>query len=174
MVALHAAACLERCVLLGCSYRSEVPVTSTAGMTHKRSDRAAPTSLGQCFSATRVGSQALAGRSLRTTSSCPAAATLGKTWSANIGFTAAPGTSLANIFPALALDPAKGNLYAVWSDGRKVEFSGSTDQGALVKAPDCEQSSSQYGCIAMGGCLQRNRRCGLLRHECEFGSRPQR
>lgn len=54
---------------------------------------------------------------------------LGKTWTSNIAFTAPAGTSLANIFPALALDPTNGNLYAVWSDGRAVSFSSSSDQG---------------------------------------------
>jgi hypothetical protein len=54
---------------------------------------------------------------------------LGKTWTSNIAFTAPAGTSLANIFPALAVDPTNGNLYAVWSDGRAVSFSSSSDQG---------------------------------------------
>jgi hypothetical protein len=53
----------------------------------------------------------------------------GKSWTANVVFTAAPGTSLANIFPAMAVDPVNGNLYAVWSDGQTVSFSSSTDQG---------------------------------------------
>jgi hypothetical protein len=54
---------------------------------------------------------------------------MGKTWTAQVAFTAAPGTSLANIFPALAVDPTNGHLYAVWSDGHTVSFSTSTDQG---------------------------------------------
>lgn len=54
---------------------------------------------------------------------------MGETWTANVAFTAAPGTSLANIFPALAVDPTNGNLYAVWSDGQTVSFASSTDQG---------------------------------------------
>jgi hypothetical protein len=53
----------------------------------------------------------------------------GKTWTANIAFTAAPGTSLGNVFPALAVDPTNGKLYAVWSDGHTVRFSSSGDQG---------------------------------------------
>jgi len=53
----------------------------------------------------------------------------GKTWTANTAFTAAPGTSLANIFPALAVDPTNGKLYAVWSDGHTVRFTSSGDQG---------------------------------------------
>ncbi len=55
---------------------------------------------------------------------------MGKTWTANVVFTAAPGTSLANVFPALAVDPTNGNLYAVWSDAHHVFFSASTNQGS--------------------------------------------
>lgn len=62
-------------------------------------------------------------------------ADMGKTWSANIAFTAAPGTSLSNIFPALAVDPVNGNLYAVWSDGHSVALASSSDQGATWSAP---------------------------------------
>jgi hypothetical protein len=54
---------------------------------------------------------------------------MGKTWTANVAFTAPAGTNLGNIFPALAVDPTNGNLYAVWSDGHKVGFSSSSDQG---------------------------------------------
>lgn len=55
---------------------------------------------------------------------------MGETWTANVAFTAAPGTSLANFFPALTVDPTNGNLYAAWSDGQNVYFKGSTDQGS--------------------------------------------
>ena len=54
---------------------------------------------------------------------------MGKTWTANVAFTAPAGTSLANVFPAMAVDPANGNLYAVWSDAHNVSFSSSSDQG---------------------------------------------
>jgi hypothetical protein len=54
---------------------------------------------------------------------------MGKTWTANVAFTAPAGTDLAHVFPALAVDADNGNLYAVWSDGRTVSFSSSTDQG---------------------------------------------
>jgi len=54
---------------------------------------------------------------------------MGKTWTANVAFTAPAGTSLGNIFPALAVDPTNGNLYAVWSDGHTVGLSSSSDQG---------------------------------------------
>jgi hypothetical protein len=53
----------------------------------------------------------------------------GKTWMANLVFQAPAGTSLAHIFPALAVDPANGNLYATWSNGQNVSFSMSSDHG---------------------------------------------
>jgi hypothetical protein len=53
----------------------------------------------------------------------------GRTWTANHVFTAPAGTSLSNIFPALAVDPTNGNLYATWSGGNNVSFSMSSDQG---------------------------------------------
>jgi hypothetical protein len=54
----------------------------------------------------------------------------GKSWTANLVYTAPRGSVLANLFPALAVDPTNGNLYATWSDGKTVWFSYSTDQGA--------------------------------------------
>ncbi len=59
----------------------------------------------------------------------------GKSWSAKLAFTAAPGTSLGNIFPALAVDPTNGKLYAVWSDGHTVRLTSSGDQGTTWSAP---------------------------------------
>jgi hypothetical protein len=55
---------------------------------------------------------------------------LGKTWTANLVFQAPAGTSLAQIFPTLAVDPTNGKLSAAWSDGHSVSFSTSSDQGA--------------------------------------------
>lgn len=60
---------------------------------------------------------------------------MGKSWTATIAFTAPPGTSLGNIFPALAVDPVDGTLYAVWSDGQSVALSRSSDQGEHWSAP---------------------------------------
>ena len=60
---------------------------------------------------------------------------MGKSWAANVAFAAAPGTSLGNVFPAMAVDPTNGNLYAVWSDGTTVSFASSTDQGSHWSAP---------------------------------------
>jgi hypothetical protein len=54
---------------------------------------------------------------------------LGKTWTANLVFQAPAGTSLAQIFPTLAVDPTNGKLSAAWSDGHSVSFSMSSDQG---------------------------------------------
>ena len=55
---------------------------------------------------------------------------MGQTWTANVAFTAPAGTSLGNIFPALAVDPTNGALSAVWSDGNTVSYATSTDQGS--------------------------------------------
>jgi hypothetical protein len=59
----------------------------------------------------------------------------GRTWTANVAFTAPPGRSLAFIFPALAVDPVNGNLYAVWSDGHTVSVASSTDEGTSWTSP---------------------------------------
>jgi hypothetical protein len=59
----------------------------------------------------------------------------GRTWTANVAFTAPPGTSLAFIFPALAVDPVNGNVYAAWSDGHTVSVASSTDQGTTWTSP---------------------------------------
>ena len=59
----------------------------------------------------------------------------GKSWTANVAFTAPPATSLANIFPALAVDPVNGTLYVVWSGGHAIALSSSSDQGAHWSAP---------------------------------------
>jgi hypothetical protein len=53
----------------------------------------------------------------------------GQSWTANVAFSAPAGTSLSAIFPALAVDPTNGTLYAVWSDGHTVSLASSTDQG---------------------------------------------
>jgi hypothetical protein len=54
---------------------------------------------------------------------------MGETWTANVVFADPPGIRLGNLFPALAVDPVTGNLYAVWSDGHTIGFASSTDQG---------------------------------------------
>jgi hypothetical protein len=54
----------------------------------------------------------------------------GKKWTASLVYQAAPGTSFANVFPSLAVDPTSGALDAAWSDGRTVQFSTSSDRGS--------------------------------------------
>src|SRR2546427_5565821 len=46
---------------------------------------------------------------------------LGRSWTANKVFSAPLFTALNNVFPSLAVDPANGTLYAVWSDARSEE-----------------------------------------------------
>jgi hypothetical protein len=53
----------------------------------------------------------------------------GKSWTAALVYAAAPGSSFANVFPALAVDPTNGKLYAAFSDEHNLFFSTSNDQG---------------------------------------------
>ncbi len=53
----------------------------------------------------------------------------GKSWTASLVYAKAPGSSFVNIFPALAVDPTNGKLYAAFSDGEQLYFSSSSDQG---------------------------------------------
>ncbi len=53
----------------------------------------------------------------------------GVTWTATVVFHAPLFTNFSNVFPALAVDPTNGDLYATWSDAHHVFFSRSTDQG---------------------------------------------
>jgi hypothetical protein len=53
----------------------------------------------------------------------------GVTWSARLVYSAPLNTALNNVFPALAVNPANGALYAAWSDAHTVFFSHSTDHG---------------------------------------------
>src|SRR5437879_5899249 len=55
---------------------------------------------------------------------------VGRSWTANKVFSAPLFTALNNVFPSLAVDPADGTLYAVWSDAHTVSLSRSGDQGA--------------------------------------------
>jgi hypothetical protein len=54
----------------------------------------------------------------------------GQTWTANHVYRAPLFTALNNVFPALAVDPTNGKLYAVWSDAHSIFFSASSDQGS--------------------------------------------
>ncbi len=53
----------------------------------------------------------------------------GMSWQATLVYTAPLFTALNNVFPALAVDPTNGTLYATWSDAHLVYFSSSSDQG---------------------------------------------
>ncbi|HYZ88975.1 MAG TPA: sialidase family protein [Myxococcales bacterium] len=59
----------------------------------------------------------------------------GQTWTATTVFTAPVGAALDNVFPALAVDPSNGALYAAWSDAHSVSVSQSVDHGATWSAP---------------------------------------
>ncbi len=59
---------------------------------------------------------------------------LGKSWTASLVFHAPLFTDLSNVFPSLAVDPANGKLYALWSDAHNVYFSTSSDQGTTWSA----------------------------------------
>ena len=58
----------------------------------------------------------------------------GQTWSAALVFHAPLNTALNNVFPALAVDPFNGDLYATWSDAHTVSVSKSTDHGQTWSA----------------------------------------
>ncbi len=58
----------------------------------------------------------------------------GLTWSSSLVFHAPLNTALNNVFPALAVDPSNGNLYASWSDAHTVWASSSTEHGATWSA----------------------------------------
>ena len=54
----------------------------------------------------------------------------GQTWTPTLVAHRPLFTDLSNVFPSLAVDPANGDLAAVWSDGHQVFFAASTDQGS--------------------------------------------
>ena len=58
----------------------------------------------------------------------------GGTWILKLVFQAATGTSLANVFPNVAVDKAS-NLYVAYSDGTNVHLTASTDGGATWNVP---------------------------------------
>jgi hypothetical protein len=60
---------------------------------------------------------------------------LGKTWASVLVFHAPLFTALNNSFPALAVDPTNGHLYATWSDNKTVSFSASSDEGSTWSTP---------------------------------------
>ncbi len=59
-----------------------------------------------------------------------ASSDLGKSWTPHLVFSGTVNVALNNVFPALAVDPTTGTLYASWSDAHSIFFSASTDKGA--------------------------------------------
>src|SRR5881409_2191604 len=66
----------------------------------------------------------------------------GATWTPTLVFHAPLFTALNNIFPALAVDPANGNLFAAWSDAHTVWLSMSSDHGSSWSDPVAVNSGS--------------------------------
>ena len=60
---------------------------------------------------------------------------MGRTWTATLVFHAPLNTALNNVFPALAVDPSNGHLFATWSDAHGVWVSMSSDEGSTWSAP---------------------------------------
>ena len=60
---------------------------------------------------------------------------MGKTWTPHLVFSGPINVALNNVFPALAVDPLSGTLYAGWSDAHHVFISKSTDQGNTWTSP---------------------------------------
>jgi hypothetical protein len=59
----------------------------------------------------------------------------GQTWTASLVFSAPLNTALNNVFPAIAVDPGNGDVYATWSDAHTVSVAKSTDHGQNWSAP---------------------------------------
>jgi hypothetical protein len=59
----------------------------------------------------------------------------GLTWTPHLVFSGTVNVGLNNVFPALAVDPVSGTLYAGWSDAHNVFISKSTDQGISWSTP---------------------------------------
>src|SRR5881409_158980 len=60
---------------------------------------------------------------------------MGKTWTPHLVFSGPINVALNNVFPALAVDPLSGTLYAGWSDAHHVFISKSTDRGRTWTSP---------------------------------------
>ncbi len=59
----------------------------------------------------------------------------GQSWTTTLVYTAPLFTPLNNVFPAIALDPSNGAVYAAWSDAHNVYLSSSFDHGQTWSAP---------------------------------------
>ncbi len=64
----------------------------------------------------------------------------GQTWTASLVFSAPLNTALNNVFPAIAVDPANGDIYATWSDAHTVSVAKSIDHGQTWSAPQVVSS----------------------------------
>jgi len=64
----------------------------------------------------------------------------GQTWTASLVFSAPLNTALNNVFPAIAVDPTNGDVYATWSDAHTVSVAKSTDHGQTWSAPQVVSS----------------------------------
>ncbi len=60
---------------------------------------------------------------------------MGQNWTPHLVFAGPINGPLNNVFPALAVDPVTGVLYAGWSDAHNVFLSKSTDQGQTWSTP---------------------------------------
>ena len=65
----------------------------------------------------------------------------GQTWTASLVFHAPLNAALNNVFPALAIDPSNGTLYATWSDAHTVAVSKSSDHGQTWSAAQVVSAS---------------------------------
>jgi len=96
-----------------------------------------------------------------------ASSDMGKTWTPHLVFSGTVNVALNNVFPALAVDPLSGTLYAGWSNAHQVFISKSTDQ-----RPDLDESAGrkhfpcEHCCLSMDRSTWQHRRLRLLWNEC--------
>src|SRR5712692_5853499 len=64
-----------------------------------------------------------------------ASSDMGLSWTPHLVFSGPINVALNNVFPALAVDPLSGTLYAGWSDAHHVFISKSRDQGQTWTSP---------------------------------------
>src|SRR5437667_3069278 len=64
----------------------------------------------------------------------------GLTWNPPLVYHAPVNTALNNVFPALAIDPTNGKMYAAWSDAHTVRFASSSDH-VSTWSPACAVNS---------------------------------
>jgi BNR repeat protein len=91
----------------------------------------------------------------------------GQTWTANLVDHAPRGAALNNIFPALAVDPSNGSLYAVWSDQHTVWVSVSADGGSHWTAPS---GVSTAATVVMPWVAARNGKVDVVYYGTSAGS----